>query len=182
MANITLEKRNKTNPFLEQQVSTKSKVSITTLNDNTWVNQITGEVGGTALIKRKVVDESKFVKVFTDNIGLFFGLTSAGNKAFALLMWALQKIKDTDLVELNEWTRDELLKDTHKKDFSMATFYRGLKELENENIIAKSQKVGWYFINPHFVFNGDRIVFMTMIEKRKEPTLFDEQNNAIAVD
>ena len=72
MANITLKERYKTNPFINSQnIQTKSKVAITPLNDNTWINQVSGEVGGTALIKRKEVDDNKFVKVFTDNIGFF---------------------------------------------------------------------------------------------------------------
>ena len=183
MANITLKERYKTNPFINSQnIQTKSKVAITPLNDNTWINQVSGEVGGTALIKRKEVDDNKFVKVFTDNIGFFFGLSSAGNKAFAVLMWSLQQNKDTDLIDLSDWTREEFIQKSTKKELSKPTFYRGLSELEKEGIIAKSQRVGWYFINPHFVFNGDRIVFITEISRKKEPTLFDEENNAIAIE
>ncbi len=40
MANITLKERYKTNPFINSQnIQTKSKVAITPLNDNTWINQ-----------------------------------------------------------------------------------------------------------------------------------------------
>ena len=49
---------------------------------------------------------------------------------------------------------------------SFATFMRGLKELEDAKIIAKHRKRGDYFINPNFVFNGDRIAFSTVIEKK----------------
>ena len=48
---------------------------------------------------------------------------------------------------------------------SLSTFKRGLNELEEAQIIAKHMRPGWYFINPNFAFNGDRIAFTTIIEK-----------------
>jgi DNA-binding GntR family transcriptional regulator len=50
---------------------------------------------------------------------------------------------------------------------SIATFKRGINELENAKIIAKTIRKGWYFINPNFIFNGDRIAFTTVIERTK---------------
>ncbi|MBC9222158.1 hypothetical protein IBK32_10680, partial [Escherichia coli] len=43
----------------------------------------------------------------------------------------------------------------------------GLAELEAAKIIAKHLRPGWYFINPNFIFNGDRIAFTTVIERKK---------------
>ena len=48
---------------------------------------------------------------------------------------------------------------------SLATFKRGINELEDAQIIAKTVRQGRYFINPNFVFNGDRIAFTTVIER-----------------
>ena len=47
---------------------------------------------------------------------------------------------------------------------------RGLTELTRSQIIARTIRRGHYFINPNFVFNGDRIAFTTLIER-------DEQYN-----
>jgi hypothetical protein len=41
----------------------------------------------------------------------------------------------------------------------------GLNELEQSQIIAKHIRQGWYYINPNFVFNGDRIAFTSLFEK-----------------
>ena len=50
---------------------------------------------------------------------------------------------------------------------STATFLRGLAELVKAQIIAKTMRQGWYFINPNFIFNGDRVAFTTVIERTK---------------
>ena len=54
-----------------------------------------------------------------------------------------------------------------------ATFKRGLAELETAKLIAKTVRKGRYFVNPSFVFNGDRVAFSTVIERKKE-SLQDE--------
>ncbi|WP_259272006.1 hypothetical protein [Klebsiella pneumoniae] len=38
--------------------------------------------------------------------------------------------------------------------------------MEKAKIIAKTMRQGRYFINPNFVFNGDRIAFTTVIERK----------------
>ena len=48
----------------------------------------------------------------------------------------------------------------------MATFKRGINELEKASIIAKTLRKGRYYINPNFVFNGDRIDFTNLIERK----------------
>ena len=50
---------------------------------------------------------------------------------------------------------------------SLATFKRGLNELEKAKIIAKTIRQGRYYINPNFVFNGDRIAFTTCNREEK---------------
>ncbi|PAV01234.1 hypothetical protein CBG25_17865 [Arsenophonus sp. ENCA] len=49
---------------------------------------------------------------------------------------------------------------------AQATFTRGIKELVGAQIIARCLKQGDYFINPNFIFNGDRVAFTTAIEKQ----------------
>ncbi|MBL1506096.1 hypothetical protein ELC70_28465, partial [Klebsiella pneumoniae] len=46
--------------------------------------------------------------------------------------------------------------------------YRGIKELIEKRIIAKTNEKNWYFINPAIVFNGDRARFVSEIIKKKE--------------
>lgn len=82
---------------------------------------------------------------------------------------------DKDLIPLDKWVLEEFLEDNNKQrnkplNLSIATFWRGLVDLDNAQIIAKSIRPGNYFINPNFAFNGDRIAFTTLIET-------DENNN-----
>ena len=55
---------------------------------------------------------------------------------------------------------------TLRRKASEAERAKKQKELEDAKIIAKHRKRGDYFINPNFVFNGDRIAFSTVIEKK----------------
>jgi DNA-binding GntR family transcriptional regulator len=52
---------------------------------------------------------------------------------------------------------------------SLPTFKRGISDLEKAQLVAKAKRKGWYYINPHFVFNGDRIAFTTLIENTSPP-------------
>ena len=173
-----LSVRYKENPFLEKMVvKAKSKqVSVSAMgrDDNILVNQTTGEVLGTHVVTYKKVDEAEFVKLFAANIALTFDLKSAGIKAFTVLIWAVQyKAIGKDIVALDSFTFDEFIEANEGQlTLSLATFKRGIVELEKAKIIAKTMRKGFYFINPNFVFNGNRIAFTTAIEKR-------EKNNGI---
>ena len=169
--------RHEFNPFTSDMmvpVSAKQvRLSRLGSDQNVLINQETGEVQGTHITTYKKVDNEQFVKLFTSNIAMTFELKAAGIKAFNVLMWVVQnKAVEKDLVPLDKLILDEFVK-VHSerkiiiKTFSMATFWRGLAELEKAKIIAKHLRQGWYYINPNFCFNGDRIAFTTMIEKKE---------------
>lgn len=175
MTNI-MTQRYDHNPFvgdeLDLPVATKQvKVSKLGKDDNVLVNRGTGEELGTHVVTYKKVDAQEFVKLFTANIALTFELKAAGIKAFNVLIWIVQKKGiQRDLVVLDKYTLEDFL--AHHTDrtpplkLSVSTFKRGIKELEDAKIIAKNLRPGWYYINPNFVFNGDRIAFSTVIEKK----------------
>ena len=169
--------RHKENPFskdLDLSYSSK-QVTVSTLgkDNNVLVNQATGEVHGTHVVTYKKVDSGQFVKLFAKNVMLTFDLTAAGFKSFMVLAWALQNAGiNRDIVSLDQLTFDDFMgvhvdKASTLKKFSIQTFRRGLKELESASIIAKSMRKGLYFINPNFVFNGNRIAFSTLIERER---------------
>lgn len=168
--------RFKTNPFLENMVvpvkGKQVKLSKLGKEDNVLINQNTGEVLGTHVTTYKRVDGEHFVKLFTANVALTFDLSSAGIKAFTVLLWEVQKSAiSKDEVDFDQLVLDEFL-EKHKDNepplrLSLATFKRGINELEKAQIVAKTLRQGRYFINPNFVFNGDRIAFTTVIEREK---------------
>lgn len=168
--------RQKTNPFLEDMIiPIKGKqVRLSTLgrNDDVLINQSTGEMRATHVTTYKSVDSEQFVKLFTANVGLTFDLTSAGIKAFSVLLWTVQNnALAKDEVPMDVLTLERFLDEQEgKKQLSLATFKRGINELEGAQIIAKTMRKGFYFINPNFIFNGDRIAFTTVIERKRQTT------------
>ena len=167
--------RYEVNPFVENLQIKKSgkRVSVTPFGSDAdkqvLVNQATGEIKGTHVTTFKTVDSEQFVKLFTQNIALTFGLGAAGIKAFNLLIYAIQKEPRKDQVRLDGYILKEFLDlEQHKKlKLSTPTFMRGIKELEKAHIVAKTLHKSIYFVNPAFVFNGDRIAFTNVIERKK---------------
>lgn len=175
--------RYKTNPFLSDLVVNlrEKQVRLGPLgrDSHILVNESTGIKQGTHLVTYRHVDSEQFLKLFTRNIALTFDLTSPGIKAFNVLCWAVQAgALAKDEVALDSIALEDFLV-AHKgrtpplKDVSIATFKRGLAELETAKLIAKTVRKGRYFVNPSFVFNGDRVAFTTVIE-RKRATLQEE--------
>jgi hypothetical protein len=175
--------RYETNPFLEDMIvpvkGKQVKISKLGKDRNVLVNQDTGEEHGTHIATFKKVDSEQFVKLFGANVALTFDLSSAGIKAFNVLIWVVQNAAiSKDEVYLDQFILKDFLAahDGKQLKLSLATFKRGLNELERSQIIAKTRRQGAYFINPNFVFNGDRIAFTTVIErkngicKKSEPT------------
>lgn len=165
--------RYKENPFLEDldiKIRSKQvKVSKLGKQDNvSLVNEDTGEHHGTYIGTTKRVDEEQFTKLFAQNITMTFDLKSAGIKAFNVLIFVTQSTAiEKDKVFIDKFVLEEF-NECHNKKLSKAVLYRGLVELINAKIIARCQREGEYFINPSFCFNGDRIVFTTIIEKKSK--------------
>lgn len=174
------------NPFLSDMVlNTKSKqvrVSALGKDDNVLVNQSTGEVQGTNVVTYKQVDDAEFIKLFSANISLTFDLNKAGHKTLNLLIWSVQKTAiSNDIVTLDKYTWQDFHKEHELKAFSLAVFKKGLNELEDSQIIAKAQRAGDYYINPNFIFNGDRIAFTKVIEKKSAATKRIEQEKQLTL-
>lgn len=165
--------RHKENPFIQDlDIKIRSKqIKVTKLGkqDNiNLVNEDTGEHQGTFIGTTKRVDEEQFLKLFTSNIAMTFDLNAAGIKAFNVLCFVMQNTAiEKDKIFIDKFVLEDF-NESHKKALSKAVLYRGLTELIKAKIIARSQREGEYFINPNFCFNGDRIVFTTIIEKKDQ--------------
>lgn len=174
-----VHRRYKTNPFTTGMViPMKGKqVQLYPLGqgDNILINQSTGEIHGTHVVTYKKVDKEQFVKIFPAQIGAIFELKAAGIKALGLLMWVLKDKNsiNADQVYVDSYSLDEFLASNEGKniDLSSATMKRGLNELEKAKIIAKTMRKSFYFINPNFIFNGDRVAFTTVLERQSSGDL-----------
>jgi len=178
--------RHKVNPFVRDMLipvkGRQVRLSRLGEDDNVLINQETGEELGTHVTTYKKVDGDQFVKLFTQNIAMTFDFTSAGIKAFGVLLWSIQnKAISKDEVYLDVHTLNDFLQSNDKRQIrlSLPTFSRGIKEMENAKIVAKTIRQGIYFINPNFVFNGDRIAFSTVIERANKREENPAQNDLL---
>lgn len=173
--------RFKENPFLDKLVvrtRTKSvQVAPIGKDADVYINERTGEAAGTEVRTYKQVDDSEFVKLFTANIALTFDLKSAGIKAFNVLMFTIQKSAiERDLIALDQYALEDF-NEVHEKKLSLSTFKRGINELIKAQIIARNVRGGFFYINPNFCFNGNRIVFQTIIERKKSNDDYERHIN-----
>jgi hypothetical protein len=183
------EKRHETNPFTNH-LSIKTRTKKLTVRsklgsdeNDVFINHTTGEVLQTTVTSYRQVDDEEFVKVFAQNIGMTFNLTSSGIKAFNILLWCVQyRGIGRDLVQLDHYSLGSYTTENPKNKMSLATLYRGIKELTKAQILARNVKTGFYYLNPSFCFNGDRIVFMNAIERKKQNSENETSENQSEID
>lgn len=173
------------NPFIEDGLTVKTKNKQIKIgkdgSDLSLLNHQTGDLSATHLVSYKKVDSEQFVKILLSEIALMFDLSKAGIKALSMLCWKLSagNVIDKDIVRLDKFDHQEyqeFLKNNPKYDhngveikrsFEIKTLYKGIENLEECKILAKNVRPGHYFINPNFVFNGDRVAFTKVYEREK---------------
>lgn len=101
------------------------------------------------------VDKTKFVKLYVNGVKAFRELTSPGARVFEVLYLEVQGVIGKDRVYLS-------FAAIHQEvtPMSEATYTRGLRELVAKGFVAPSLLQGWYFINPDYMWNGDRLAFV----------------------
>lgn len=162
--------KHKTNPFIADAcVNTKigvktikSKLSEGGKNDGKMLvtNTQTGEVAEAGFWHTQEVDKSQFVKLYINGVKAFKDLTGAGTKVFEILYREIQNGIGKDVVYLSFQDVDQDL-----TPMSKMTYSRGMKELLEKGFIAETMVQGKYFINPDYVFNGDRLTFVREYRK-----------------
>lgn len=157
-----------TNPFVAQAVAnTKQGVrKITNSHDKSRmmiVSENTGEVMAPAgFWQAQEVDKTQFVKLYVNGVKAFKDLSGAGTKVFEVLYIRVQESIGKDVIYLSFPEIDQQL-----TPMGEATFYRGMKELIDKGFIAESLTQGKYFLNPDYMWNGDRLAFVK--EFRRTP-------------
>lgn len=105
------------------------------------------------------MDKNAFIKVFPELLGKFFDLSNAGKQMLIIIFNELQKADNNDRVYLNFRNEYEFVKNGETKTIKKSTFYRGVNELKAAGIIAESANQYIFFINPNYMFNGNRMTF-----------------------
>lgn len=164
MPNRRNTKRYKENPWLEKaalQTVLGTRV-ITAQGDNDRkliISKGTGEIQGlTGFYTRIKTDKTHFLKVYADGVRALTGLSTAGMKIFILVYDKITSNEGfgKDTIMLNY----DMLTNEQQEQFSLRTFQRGISDLIDHDFLAETMQTGVYFVNPTFIFNGDRLALV----------------------
>ena len=146
----------KQNPFMPEVKSRTRRVT-NKRGDMMLVSSDTGEIKApiAGFWEAEEVDSTKFLKLFVNGVKALAELTSAGTKIFELLYIEIQNNAGKDQVYLSYTALDE-----NQTAISRSTFARGISELIDKKFIAAMPAVGWYWVNPDYIWNGDRLAFV----------------------
>lgn len=125
------------------------------------VNETTREIVAPAgFWQAQEVDKTQFVKLYVNGVKAFKDLTGAGTKVFEVLYHKVQNNIGKDTLWLTYPSLDQL-----ETPMGETTFYRGMKELLEKGFIAESLTPGMYYLNPDYMWNGDRLAFVKEFKK-----------------
>ena len=153
------------NPFVgEAAVNTKQGIKRISNKDGSRmmvVNETTKEIVAPAgFWQAQEVDKTQFVKLYVNGVKAFKDLTGAGTKVFEVLYHKVQNNVGKDTLWLTYPSLDQL-----ETPMGETTFYRGMKELLEKGFIAESLTPGMYYLNPDYMWNGDRLAFVKEFRK-----------------
>lgn len=149
------------NPFMAganvatrtRRVTNKRGDMMLVSNEGELVSQIAG------FWEAEEVDSTKFLKLFVNGVRALAELSNPGARVFELLYIEMQNNIGKDQVYLS-FTGIE-----GETKISRATFKRGMAELIDKKFLAAMPAVGWYWVNPDFIWNGDRLAFVKEYRK-----------------
>jgi dipeptidyl aminopeptidase/acylaminoacyl peptidase len=101
------------------------------------------------------VDKTQFVKLYVNGVKAFSQMSSSGARVFELIYNALQKSIGKDIIYISFSEIDQTVSPMPK-----TTFLRGMKEVCVKGFLAESKTQNKYFVNPDFIFNGDRLAIV----------------------
>lgn len=148
------------NPFM-MEVTTKTRRVTNKRGDMVLTSnggEIQSQIAG--FWEAHEVDATKFVKLFIEGVKALKDLTGAGTKVFEVLYLRVQEAIGKDQIYMALASVDQTL-----TPMSEATYNRGMRELIQKGFIAATPSQGMYWLNPSFVWNGDRIAFMKEYRK-----------------
>jgi hypothetical protein len=156
------------NPFIEtalKQIDENTVKKTQFVNGNRGVENLVinqdGEVIAHARFVRFIeVDEERFAKLYLSQFEAFWELSKTAIRVFGYIANNLIPNKDVVYIDM-----PDILKYTNYKEEK--SIYKGIAELVNAGIMARSTSYIKYFINPLVFFNGDRVTFATTYVRQK---------------
>lgn len=157
-------KKYKENPWLKATaLQTVTGTRIITAkggnNSKLIISPETQEIEGiTGFYTKAEVDKTHFLKLYANGIRALAGLSIAGMKVFMLIYDKVTSDEgyNRDTIILNY----EMLEDEEKKMLGLRTFQRGITDLIKHEFLAETMVAGAYFINPTYIYNGNRLALV----------------------
>lgn len=131
-----------------RQIATGKKAMI--------VHPSSGEVLGkasVAFMQAEEVDPQRFVKLYIDGVSGITGLSKAGSKVLEMVISQLHDKAGTDQVMMSVFL-------AKAAGIEERTYQRGLRDLQDKEVLFASHAEGLFFINIQFIFNGNRLHFV----------------------
>ena len=163
LMNLSDFQNNKENPFAKQTIVQMGNYLATRQvagkNDDERAvlqayDENTGEMlGQTVFMRTKMVDTETFAKVYQAGFSAFADLKPSVMKVFQYIVSQLKPDNDRFFLFV-----EDIVEAT---GYSKMTVYRALGHLCSREIIARGRGETDYFINPMYVFNGNRVTFIT---------------------
>lgn len=155
----------KINPFMSG-VKPRTRRVANKRGNMMLVSSDTGEVQApvAGFWEAEQVDSAKFVKLFVNGVKALKELTGSGTKVFEVLYLRIQENIGKDRIFMSFSDLDQVI-----TPMSQSTYKRGLAELIQKGFIAATPTQGWFWLNPDYVFNGDRLAFVKEYQKVSRP-------------
>lgn len=161
------------NPFVKNLVIKKRDKTVSFSRGLTLKDSDTDKEYETQMIHiRRKVDNEQFIKLFNVQLKAILGLSDCSLKVFMFMISYLQ-VNNGEVF----FDYEQCLEITAYR--SHDTVYRALAELIANGMIARTKYHNKYFINPEFVFNGDRLVIVNDYLKMNPE---DEKNAKKAIE
>lgn len=118
-----------------------------------------GQIDG--FYNRKEVDATQFIKLYLEGTGALSKLTPSGLAVFQLLYVQL----------LNQIEKGQVIMTyslaTKGFSISKSIFIRGLTDLIAVDFVRKTDTTGVYWVNPRYIFNGNRLRFVQDYDRKE---------------
>lgn len=117
---------------------------------------------------KRIVDRDEFIKIYVHSFPVLSELKNSTKILYQYILYLVHKSIGEDRIYISY--KDYLKKINNGSLFkiSQATFYNALNELLEKEILFKTDITGFYFLNISYVFNGDRLKFITEYQLKKQ--------------
>lgn len=163
------------NPFkqelIEDSVSAWKSRTIRAENGTLLVtNPRTGEIpddlqAGRGLVVAHKVEANEFIKIYAKGIQAMTGLSTSGLKVLGLFLKLVRGGKpNKDRVSLYY----PALTPEEREQISYRVFLNGINNLIDKRFIAESLVPNEFFLNPTYLYNGNRLALIKLYEVRDD--------------